>query len=170
MGGQQHLDPEIARQVPQDRKHLAAPGRVEPGGRLVEHDQIGAVHQRLGQLGALPHTERVGVHQPVSLLREPDREQHLRRPPQRIPPRQPAQPRQVDAQVLRRHVGREAGVLGQVAHPRTDLPAVGQPEHLHLPGIGDQQPERHLHQRGLAGAVRAEQAGGGRRHVDRHAV
>jgi hypothetical protein len=68
----------------------------------------------------------------------------------------------VDAQVLRRHVGGQAGVLGHVADAGPDLRAVAlavQAQHLHRAAIGLQQAERQLHQGRLAGAVGAQQPG-----------
>ena len=54
---------------------LAAADRIEAVGRLVEHQQVGIVHQRLGQPDALPHSLRVGADLGVRPIRSgrPDR-------------------------------------------------------------------------------------------------
>jgi hypothetical protein len=60
-------------------------------------------------------------------------------------------------------------VLGGVADPGPDLaPGAGrvEPEDLQRAGVGRVQPEQHPDQRGLAGAVGAEQAGDPRADLD----
>ena len=43
-------------------------GRVQAGGRLGQDDQLRPSHESLGQLDALAHAHRVGVHRTVALL------------------------------------------------------------------------------------------------------
>ena len=72
------------------RAHLADAGRVEPVGRLVEDAQLGVGQQRRGDAEALLHPERVGAHEVVGAVGEPDGLEHLGDPRAR----QAAEPRQ----------------------------------------------------------------------------
>ena len=48
---------------PDDREHLALPGRVEAERRLVEEDDLGIVDERAGDAEPLPHPAAVGGDQ-----------------------------------------------------------------------------------------------------------
>ena len=71
---------------------LLAADRVHAVERLVEHEQIGVVHQRLAKLDALPHTLRVGTHRPIGALGHADRLEHRLGTPPRLGPGEPSQP------------------------------------------------------------------------------
>ena len=71
-------------------EHGVAAGRVEAVGRLVEQQQVGVVHQRLGQLDPLLHAGGVAADRAVALLVEPDVAQRLGGPLAGGGARQPA--------------------------------------------------------------------------------
>ena len=104
-------------QAGDERQHLLAPDRVEPGGRLVEQDQLGIGHERLRQLGPLPHAGREALDGAEPGFVEPDEVEHVRRPLAGGPRRQPAHLAERGHEVGRRLVGRQAVVLGHEAEP-----------------------------------------------------
>ena len=119
--GEQHGDAELAREPAHEGEHLLAARGVEPVGGLVQHDQLGGVDQRLGQLGALLHAGREGADEARALLLEAHLEQHLRGAQHRVAARQAAQLGHVHDQVARGHLQRQAVELGHVAQPAADL-------------------------------------------------
>ena len=138
--------------------------RVQPVGRLVEHEQRGAPHQRRGQSEPLPHAQRVGLRRaPVAPGRAPPA-----RAPRRCGARRRLAPEAAGAgRVEEREVGRAGQVrvgarsLDERADARQHRR--GRPRHrlaeqLDLAGGGQHQPEQHPHRRGLARAVGAEEA------------
>ncbi len=61
--------------------NIARAGRVDAGGRFVEHDQLRIVQERLGEPDALQHAFRIAAQPPVARVAQTDeREQfvHLR--------------------------------------------------------------------------------------------
>jgi hypothetical protein len=50
----------LASELDHQRTHVAHAGRVEPVGRLVEHDQLGILEQRGRDAESLLHAERIG--------------------------------------------------------------------------------------------------------------
>ncbi len=160
--GHQHRDAELVPDLLHQREHVVAGGRVEAVGRLVEQHQARVVHQRLRELGPLLHAGRVATHRPVPLLGEPHVAQHVGRA---LPRRVVGQPRHlahVHHEVAGGHVRRQAVVLGHVADRRADRRTVAGDvvaEHRRRPAGRGDQPEQDLDQRGLAGAVGADQAG-----------
>ena len=109
-------------------------GDVEAGERLVQHQQIGVVHQGRGQEHALPHPLGVDGHRVVAAVPEQEQLQqrgHLvRHDPLRHPAQAPDQRQILD----RRQVGVEVRLLGHVADPAP----VGHRIHGHRPAV-----ERH---------------------------
>ena len=118
---EQHANAEIAREAPHELEHLVASLRVEAVRRLVEHHELGRVHERLGQLDALAHAGRERPDQAHALLLEADLEQHLARAQHGDAPRQAAQLAEVDDEIARRHPARQALVLGHVADAAPQL-------------------------------------------------
>ena len=57
----------------QDRPELLAAGRVEPGRRLVQHQQVGPVHQAGGEVEAAAHAAGVSAHHPVDGVGQAER-------------------------------------------------------------------------------------------------
>ena len=106
---EQHADAEVARQPPDEQQHLVAARRVEAVRRLVEHDQLGRVHERLRELHALLHARRERADQARALLLEPDLEEHLGGAQHGVRARQPAQLGEVHDEVARGHLrGRQS--------------------------------------------------------------
>ena len=158
--GHQDRDAELGADPADQPEHVVAPGRVEAVGGLVEQHQLRVVHQRLGQLDPLLHAGRVAADRAVPLLVEPDVPQRVGRAFAGRGLRQARHPRHVDHELGGRHVGRQAVVLGHVAHPLADRRTLGR--HVEVQDRGRaggrrQQAEHHLDQRGLARAVRADE-------------
>ena len=163
-------DAELVAGPPDQLEHLVATGRIEAVRRLVEEEQPRVVDERLGQLDALLHAGRVAADLAVALLVQPDVAEDLGRPLARGVRRQPRDAAHVGHELGRRHVGRQAVVLGHVADELADLGAVPghvQVEHDGRPAGRRDEAEQDLDQRRLAGAVRADQADDARLDVER---
>ena len=139
-----------------DQEHAV---RVEPGGRLVEKEKIRLAHQRLAHADALQHAARVLAEQALAGVGEAE-----------------ALEQRVDARV--NFGARHLGQLGHVAqegaaagaavevHPlRHEAGAAADVEVVggaivdgHLAAVGMEKADDARHQRGLARAVRADQA------------
>ena len=158
---EQHADAEVAREPAHELEHLVAALRVEAVRGLVEHDQLGRVHERLRELDALAHAGRERPDQAQALLLEADLEEHLARAQHGDAARQSAQLAEVHHEVARRHPAGQALVLGHVADAPPQLEAARggvDAEQPRRAGVGLDEPEQRPHQRRLAGAVGAEQA------------
>jgi hypothetical protein len=129
--------------------------RVEVGGGLVEQQQLGVVEDRARDRRALDHPARVGVHRVVGARGQADGLQQL------VDPRggRAVQPR-VEGEVLARgQVAVQQRGVTQEADVAADRPAgVGQlvAQDPRRAAVGAQQRGQHAQQRGLAGAVGAE--------------
>ena len=165
--GDDHRDAEVAPDPLHQPEHLVTGRGVEAVGGLVEQHQPGVVDERLGELGLLLHAGGVAAHRPVALLGEPDVAQHLGGPLAGGHPGQARHHRQVDDEVARAHVRRQAVVLGQVADrrrgSRSPSVAMSCPSTCAPPAGRRDQAEQDLEQRRLAGAVGADQTGDARR-------
>ena len=162
VGGHEHRDPELGADPAHQGQHVVARRRVQPVGRLVQQHQPGVVHDRLGQLRPLLHARGVATHRAVALLGQPDVAEHVGGALARGGVGQPRHLAHVDHEVAGRHVGRQAVVLGHVAHQRPDPAAVGDDvvtEHPSRSARGRGQPEEDLDQGRLAGAVGSDEAG-----------
>ena len=146
-------------------------GRVEARRRLVHDHQRRIAQQRHGDAKALAHAARVATE--LLLAHVPQ----VRLPQERLD-RLVARPAIGDAfqhgevieQALRAHLGIDAEVLRQVAEGLADLVFLADDVDLaEGDGAGVRLLERgnHAHQRGLAGAVGAEQAVHARRNRER---
>ena len=162
----------LAGDVADELEHLLAAGGVHARGGLVEQQQPRVVHQRLGQLQPLLHAGGIGLHQAVARLLQPDVIQDVVGPFHGLLARHAAQFAQVGGQGDGVHARDQAVALGHVADAaaqRLALVAQALAHDLAAAGVGLQEAEQQLHQRGLAGAVGAEQAedagGQGQRHV-----
>ena len=130
--------------------------RIEPGERLVEHQQLAAVHERDRELDAL----LVAVREGDQLVghRSPSPSRSSQAAPRRRPRgRHAVQPGEVGDLVEQRHLRVQAALLGHVSEPQaialTDHVAV--PLHRAVDRADD--PHHRAHRRGLAGAVAADQ-------------
>ena len=145
--------------VAQHPAHHVDRDGVEAGERLVEHQDLGVVDERRGQLHALLVAQR----QLEDLVAAPLRDaQHLgpvlHRARVADAASQPVQPRQVDQLVADLHARVQAALLGHVpdAPPdgEVDRPAVP----AHLARVGLQHAEHDPHGRRLARPVGADEA------------
>ena len=158
---EQHADAEIAREPAHELEHLVAALRVEAVRGLVEHHELGRVHERLGELDPLAHARRERPDQAHPLLLQPHLEEHLARAQDGDASRQPAQLAQVHDEVTRRHPARQAFVLGHVADTPPQLEAARSGVDAEQPraaGVGIDESEQRAHERRLARAVRSQQA------------
>ena len=153
-------DPELAADATDQLEHLAAPDRVETGGRLVEEREQRIVDEGLRQLDALLHARGVRPHRPVPLLEQSDVPEHVGRPQARGGPREAADLRHVGEELGRRDSGRQAVVLGAVADPGPELRRHARvlAEDLRRARVRVDQAHEQLQRGRLPGAVRAEQA------------
>src|SRR5258708_1706915 len=93
-----------------DQLQHSLPGfRIEPVGGLIQRQQLGAMHQSLGQLDQLFHTQGVGAYFAVTDLTQPDIKESF-------------------VSALHRFAGRQAGDLSHIA----DKP---DPAHLRNKGV-----------------------------------
>ena len=134
------------------RQHVHADG-IEAGERLVEHEQLGIVHHRRGQLHALLVAERElldaisGAVAQAEAIDPALGRGHRRGGPDAV------QPGEVHELVAHAHLRVQPALLRHVAEPRTgfevDRPAVEE----HLAAIRREHAEHDPHRRGLSGAV-----------------
>ena len=138
--------------------HLAHLTGVEPVGRLVEHEHLGPAEQHAREPEPLPHALRVRLHLAVdggAEIGDGQRRVDVGVGPlvaAGLPPQ---------AQVARPgEVGHERGGLDEGADPSQLIGAGTDPftEDPRLPTRGPDETEEHAQARGLARAVRAEQA------------
>ena len=165
----QHRDAE--RPEPGDeREHVVASDRVEPGGRFVEQDELGIADDRLRELRALPHA-RSRTRRSAGIA--PRRARRGRGCRTRVAARpragNPLSSPNVDDDVGGGLIERQAVVLGHVAEPRPhadrvarDVDAAHLDVALRRVGEAEQQAEG----RRLAGAVGADEADAPARHLD----
>ena len=142
----------------QDSGHHVGGDRVESGERLVEDQQVGAVHERRGELTPLLVAVRERLHARLSAVAEPE-------------PRQPrsgdracalvsraVQDREVLELIGDTHLRVEPAFFRHVADPLTD-PAVDRPAlPAHDSAVGAQQPADDPHRGCLAGPVAADES------------
>ena len=154
--GQQHADLVLGDRLHQHLQELASGQRVEAGDRLVEDQQLGSLREPEGQreLGALAAGELAGLLARVEA--------------EAVDPATGGGvvPARVEVGAEAQVVGdREPGVRRGVLGDEADLGQLGRvggraaAAHLDRPGGRRQEPDRQAEQRGLAGAVRADQAG-----------
>src|SRR6266498_1333392 len=161
VAGQEHRGP-AGGQPRQQVADVAHALRVEPVGRLVQHQQPGRPQQRGGQAEPLAHPARVGLDRPAPHRIEPHRGKCLADAPPAVG---------AAAARARRVEQRQVGTAGQVRvegrplDERADLREHRAPgarhrlaEQLDAAGGREHQAEQHAHGRGLARAVGAEEA------------
>ena len=148
--------PRVA-QAGDEPPHVAAALGVQAGRRLVEDHQLGAAHQRAGEIDAAGLAAGQREHAHVGARLEREQREHLVDRARGGERRAPLAQRLAD-----REVAGEAAALQQDAGAAPDRGAVGdrvQPEHADLTAGRGGQPFEHFERRGLAGAVGAEQGG-----------
>ena len=147
-----------SRLAPQHLGERVHGDRVEPGERLVEHEQVRLVQERNGELGALLVAVRELVEPGVGAVGETE---PLEPPRCRSTCRaviQPVQTPEVRELLANPHARVEAALLRHV----TEAQPFGRPDRLpvpeHLPRIELDESEDRSHRRRLPSAVRAEEA------------
>ena len=154
MGRQHDADVSFGDHFADAVEELSSGERVEAGDWFIEDQQLGPLRDGHGEgeLRTLPTRQLSGPAAPVEaeLGDSPFGEIAI---PSRVEPR--AEPEMIiDAQI-----GVRRGVLGDEPDP-SDLRRVGgrrSTEHLHVAGVGCDEPDREAHQGGLAGPVRADE-------------
>ena len=132
--------------------------RVEAGERLVEHEQLGAVHERRAELHALLVAERQRLDAIAGTVGDPEPLEPARGGLGRRGPRQPVQRGEVGELVVHAHLRVEAALLRHVAEAGARLEIDGLPAPADLAAVGLEHPEDDPHRRGLAGPVRPHEA------------
>ena len=121
VGADEHAHPLLRLHLADQLEHAPAGGRVEAVGRLVEHDQLGPVHDRLRELRHLLHAVRVGAQLAIARLAEPHVEQDFVGLLERRLRRKAREFGHLPQERDRRHVADERVVLGHVADARPGL-------------------------------------------------
>ncbi len=149
---------------------LGARDRVDAGQRLVEDEQRRVVHQALGQLGALAHALGEAAHPAAQRFLQAHLDQRALGVGARAPGRHAGQLRHAGDPLQRGQLVVQVLVLGAVADAAARLRRAERllPEHLHLAARRAEQPDDHLHQRRLAGAVGPEQPDDAAAHGPAH--
>ena len=114
-------------------EHLVALDRVEPVGRLVEHDQARVRRDRLGELDPLALTGRHRAERSEPFLTEPDEVQRVAGPRPGLVVREAADLGEVADEVVGLHVVGQDVAFGAVAdHRPQSWPVDGRVEAEHL--------------------------------------
>jgi len=141
------------------RSHVAARGRIEPAGGLVEQHQARRSDQGLRDAQALPHALRIGRHAPVRRVRDA----HALEQRAVVATRFALEPGVERHQFAAGHRAVEADALRQKADraPRLGAAAACGVDARDADAArgGPDQPEQQLDQRGLARAVVPDQRG-----------
>ena len=136
---------------------LLAADRIEPGHRLVEHDQLGIAHQRLRDADALEHALGKLTQRPAARVIEP----HA--PDESVGAKAPLAPGHIEKgtheieKLLGREIFVKIGTLGQIAEAALGL-AIGNRSSQHLGAAARRKHQAHEHFEGggFARAVGAE--------------
>ena len=161
VAGEQDRQAPLVDQRPEEVEDLDDAERVDGGRRLVEDEDVGRLHQRVGDAEALLHAPRVRLDPVVRAIGQADLLEDLVHGRLGLAALQPVEARRVAQVLAAGQPAVEADGVGEVAHPPLDLARVpGRVEagdaRLAAGRLG--QPEQHEDRRGLARAVLAEQA------------
>jgi hypothetical protein len=156
----EHRRPGGAPQICDVPPHVGPALRVQPGGRLVEEDQFGGVHQaqRDVQPALLPAGQR--LHVATAQARQIQTLQQFLRPAPGVGGAHPVELRLEDQLLAHPGVGSRAPALRHVpdgAADRRRVPPQVVPGHRGLSGSGFQQRGQHLQRGGLPRAVGPEE-------------
>ena len=145
--------------------------RVEARERLVEHEEVGLVHEGGGELHPLLVPERQALDPVLRAIGHPEGLEDLQAADPRGRPAHAVEPRQVDELVEDAHLRVEAALLRDVAEPTPSHPVHRPPSPPDLAGIGAEHAEGDPHRRRLAGAVRTDEPDhGSLADIEAHAV
>ena len=161
LGGQQHGGAGLA-QFPERGPELQPAGRVQPGGRLVQDQQGGPVHQAGRQVQAAAHPARVGPHRPADRGGQAEALGQPGGAPGGLAPPEPGQAADQHEVVPAVQALVQAGVLAGQPDDGTHRVGAGRhvaAEHADRARVLAQQRGQDAHQGRLAGAVGAEQRG-----------
>ncbi len=147
------------RGIRQHALHRLDRHRVEARERLVEHEHLGAVHERRGDLRALLVAEREALDGVVRALAEAEPLQQLERVAARGGRGPAVQPGEVHGLLEHAHLRVEAALLGHVAEATSVDVGDGPAVERHRAAVGREHAEDDAHGRGLAGAVAADESG-----------
>ena len=160
-GREQHAHALAFHQPVHDLPQLAPRHRVDADGRLVQQQQLRRAHQRAGEAQLLLHPARQAPRQARSERRKAGHLHQLRVAPGALGARHALQVG-VQVEVLpHAQVLVQAEALRHVAQTRLHLERLlrgVEPQHADAPLVGREQSGGEPHQRGLAGAVRADQS------------
>ena len=152
---------ELAPDPADQRQHVVALERIEAVGRLVEENEGGIVHDRSGELHALPLPRRHRPDRPESLLAEPDLPESVVRPLDRRSGGEPVQLAEVPHEIGGVDVRWEVVVLRSEPDAGAHLDPGRRrivPEHGELTGVAGAQAQDERDERRLPRSVRTEQA------------
>jgi hypothetical protein len=145
--------------------------RVEAGERLVEHQQLRAMHERRRELHALLVAERQRLQLVARAIGQAEALEQLVAAGLRSGGAQPVQPREVDELVAHAHLRIEAALLRHVAEAAARVSVQRRAVPRHLARVGAEHAEDDPHRARLAGAVGSDEAGhAAGLHVEREAV
>ena len=147
-------------QHPDDVPDLVAAPRVEAGGRLVEEQELRRDHEARGDVEPAPHAAGEGLDLAVGRLAEPEGGEQLVRPRLRLAAAIAEEPAEEDEILVAGQVLVDRGELPGEADPAAHRVGIGdhvEPEHAGAAAVGLEQRREHAHDRGLAGAVRAQE-------------
>ena len=156
-----------------EREHVVAAGRVETARRLVEQHELGIADDRLRELRALAHAGRELADRAEPRFVEADEVEDVGGALARRACGQPAQLAERRDDVGRGLVERQAVVLGHVAEPRPHADRIARDvdaAHLDAALGRVREAEQEAERRGLARAVRADEADATARHLERQVV
>ena len=148
-------------QLAQDILDQARGLRVQPHGRLIEHEHPGIVHQRRGQGGLLLHAVTVGIDRIVCRSGQVEHAQQLIDAARRLVAVEVVKIADKTEQFAPGQFGIQVGGVGHVTaggfrQPGLCLNIIARD--LDRPGGGLEQTDDHLDGGGLPGAVRTEKA------------
>ena len=132
--------------------------RVEAGERLVEHAQLGVAQERGGELHLLAHTLAQALHVLIRGFSQTNTLEPAQRSRSGVAAAEALELAEVDHHVDDLLLGVETTLLGQIGEAIQVLSFERLAEELDATGVGAHDVHDHADRRGLAGAVRAEQA------------
>ena len=138
--------------------HVAHPGRVEPGRRLVEDQQPGPPQERRRQAQTLAHAVGVAAHAVAAPPRQLDDVEHLLDPVAVTAAVELRQQVEVRTAAQVRVEGRVLNEPGHALERRDGIEHGVAAEEPHLAGRGLDEPEHHPQRRRLARPVRPQVA------------
>ncbi len=157
---QHDRQPTLVDQATEELEDLDDPERVDRGRRLIEDEEVGRLHERIGDPQPLPHPARVRADEVVGAAGQADLAEDLVDGGRRLVTAEAVEPRRVAEVLASGHPLVEADGIGQVADPPLDLARLPGGIEAHDLGLAVGrlgEAEQHEDGRGLAGPVLAEE-------------